>query len=256
MSMTTPGFEWRSTRQSDKGKVRSLNEDALLDRADLRLWVVADGMGGHSSGDLASQMIVEALASIRPQNENLGSLVAEIDQRLQQVNLRLLQESQRRGDGIIGSTVVLLLAHENFCTYLWAGDSRIYLYRRGNLKQLSRDHSQVEEQLEGVFGDDQEACAASVANYITRAVGAGTTLDLEAEIIEPCAGDRFLLCSDGLNKELTDCEIAEVLQQHPLQEAAARLLALSLERGASDNVTLILVEAVAPPLLQNGVSRI
>ncbi|MEJ2694821.1 MAG: protein phosphatase 2C domain-containing protein [Candidatus Thiodiazotropha sp.] len=162
MSMTTPGFEWRSTRQSDKGKVRSLNEDALLDRADLRLWVVADGMGGHSSGDLASQMIVEALASIRPQNENLGSLVAEIDQRLQQVNLRLLQESQRRGDGIIGSTVVLLLAHENFCTYLWAGDSRIYLYRRGNLKQLSRDHSQVEEQLEGVFGDDQEACAASV----------------------------------------------------------------------------------------------
>jgi protein phosphatase len=254
--MMTPGFEWRSTHQSDKGKVRSLNEDALLDHTDLRLWVVADGMGGHSSGDLASQMIVEALASMRPQDENLGSLVAEIDQRLQQVNLRLLQESQRRGDGIIGSTVVVLLAHENYCTYLWAGDSRIYLFRRGNLKQLSRDHSQVEEQLEGVFGDDRDACAASVANYITRAVGAGVTLDLEAEIIEPCAGDRFLLCSDGLNKELTDCEIAEVLQQHPLQEAAARLLALSLERGASDNVTLILVEAVAPPAFHNGVSQI
>lgn len=253
--MIAPGFEWRSAHQSDKGKVRSLNEDALLDRCDLGLWAVADGMGGHSSGDLASRMIVEALASLRPQDENLGSLVTDIDGRLQQVNLKLQQESQRRGGGIIGSTVAVLLAHEDYCTYLWAGDSRIYLYRRGSLKQLSRDHSQVEEQLEGIFGDAQASGAASVANYITRAVGAGACLELEAEIIEPCVGDRFLLCSDGLNKELSDTEIAGVLERHPLQEATATLLARCLERGASDNVTLILVEVASPPANRNGVSH-
>jgi len=240
-------FAWHSSHQSDRGKVRHLNEDALLDRPDLGLWVVADGMGGHSSGDLASRLIVESLETLQPQGESLGSLAGEVDRRLQQVNLRLQQESQRRGGGIIGSTVVLLLAHEGYCIYQWAGDSRIYLYRRGSLKQLSRDHSQVQEQLEGVFGDGLSCDAASIANYITRAVGASTTLELDAEIIEPCEGDRFLLCSDGLNKELSDIEIAAVLEQYPLQEAAARLLALSLERGASDNVTLILVEAGTVP---------
>ncbi len=254
--MTAPGFEWQSAHQSDKGKVRSLNEDALLDRSDLGLWVVADGMGGHSSGDLASRMIVETLGSLQTPDENLGSLVTDIDGRLQQVNLKLQQESQRRGSGIIGSTVVVLLAHEAYCTYLWAGDSRIYLYRRGILKQLSRDHSQVEEQLEGIFGDGQATDAASVANYITRAVGAGVSLELEAEMIEPCAGDRFLLCSDGLNKELSDTEIAGVLEHHPLQEAAAMLLARSLDRGASDNVTLILVEVVASTAACTGVSHV
>jgi protein phosphatase len=241
------GLEWRSTHQSDTGKVRQLNEDALLDRPDLGLWMVADGMGGHSAGELASQMIVETMQTLTPQGESLGSLASEIDQRLQQVNLRLLQESQRRGSGIIGSTVVLLLAHEDYCLYSWAGDSRIYLYRRGYLRQLSRDHSQVEEQLEGVFVETHSSDTTSIANYITRAVGAGNTLELESELIEPCVGDCFLLCSDGLNKELADSEIADVLEHYPQQEAAARLLEKCLERGASDNVTLILVQVVATP---------
>jgi protein phosphatase len=179
----------------------------------------------------------------------------EIDRRLQRVNLQLQQESQRRGSGIIGSTVAVLLAHEDYCLYLWAGDSRIYLYRRGSLKQLSRDHSQVEEQLEGVFGDGQFHNAASIANYITRAVGASEVLELEAELIEPCEGDRFLLCSDGLNKELADNEIAAVLERYPLQDAAARLLAQCLERNASDNVTLILVQVVASPEDTNTTSQ-
>ncbi|MEJ2455360.1 MAG: protein phosphatase 2C domain-containing protein [Candidatus Thiodiazotropha sp.] len=240
-------FEWRSAHLSDTGKVRQLNEDALLDRPDLGLWLVADGMGGHSAGDLASQMIVEAMETLQPQGQSLGGLAGEIDRRLQQVNQRLQQESQRRGSGIIGSTVVLLLAHQDYCLYLWAGDSRIYLYRRGSLRQLSRDHSQVEEQLEGAFSEAHSNGAVSIANYITRAVGAGDTLELEAELIEPCAGDCFLLCSDGLNKELADTEIAAVLERYSLQEAAARLLDQCLERGASDNVTLILVQVTARP---------
>ncbi len=254
-TLTNPGLAWRSVHRSDPGKVRQLNEDALLDRADLGLWMVADGMGGHSAGDLASQTIVEAMETLQPQGESLGFLAGEIEHRLQQVNRRLQQESQRRGSGIIGSTVVLLLAHEDYCLYLWAGDSRIYLYRRGNLRQLSRDHSQVEEQLEGVFAGEHPPGAASIANYITRAVGAGDTLELEAELIEPCAGDCFLLCSDGLNKELADSEIAAVLERYPLREAAARLLAQCLERGAKDNVTLILAQVAASPEGLNAITQ-
>jgi protein phosphatase len=245
--MSRPGFEWRSVHQSDAGKVRQLNEDAMLDRPDLGLWMVADGMGGHSAGDLASRMIVEAMESLQPQGESLGNLASEIEHRLQLVNRQLQEESQRRGSGIIGSTVALLLAHEDYCLYLWAGDSRIYLFRRGSLKQLSRDHSQVEEQLEGVFMENQPPGAASITNYITRAVGAGDTLDLEAELIEPCAGDCFLICSDGLNKELSDNEITAVLQRYSPQQAGPKLLAQCLERGATDNVTLILVEVVPLP---------
>ena len=246
---------WRSSHQSDKGKVRNHNEDALLDRPDLGLWAVADGMGGHSCGDLASRMIVESLAGVQPQGESLGEVVDAIDLRLQQVHLSLQQESRRRDGGIIGSTVAVLLAHAGHCIYLWAGDSRIYLYRRGNLKQLTRDHNQVEEQFEGTFAASHPSDAASVANYITRAVGAGASLELDAEIIEPRSGDRFLLCSDGLNKELTDSEIAAALASRPLHESTARLLDLSLERGASDNVTLILVEAVPAPAGSNGTSH-
>ncbi len=240
-------LEWRSSHLSDKGKVRSLNEDALLDRPDLGLWVVADGMGGHSAGDLASRLIVEALESLQPDGESLGLLADEIDRRLQQVNRQLQLESQRRGGGIIGSTVAVLLAHQDYCLYAWAGDSRIYLYRRGSLKQLTRDHSQVEEQLDGDFGADLSQAAASIANYITRAVGAGSRLELEAELIEPCAGDRFLLCSDGLNKELTDSEIAEALTLDSLPGAVSRLVERCLERGASDNVSVILSQASVAP---------
>ncbi|MEJ2593368.1 MAG: protein phosphatase 2C domain-containing protein, partial [Candidatus Thiodiazotropha sp.] len=121
---------WLSSHQSDKGKVRDHNEDALLDRPDLGLWAVADGMGGHSCGDLASRMIVESLAGVQPQGESLGEMVDDIDLRLQQVHLSLQQESRRRDGGIIGSTVEVLLAHAGHGIDLWAGDSRIYLYRR------------------------------------------------------------------------------------------------------------------------------
>jgi len=114
----------------------------------------------------------------------------------------------------------------------------------GALDALGR---RFEEQLEGEFNNERYTDGASISNYITRAVGASETLALDAEIIEPCAGDRFLLCSDGLNKELSDTEIASILTLHPLQDAAEKLLHQCLERGASDNVSLILVEACTVP---------
>ena len=240
--MSQNSFYWVSAHLTDKGKVRSINEDACLDRADLGVWAVADGMGGHAAGDLASGMIVNELKSTHP-GESLGHLASDVELRLQQVNQKLLLESQRRGGEIIGSTVVTLLAYDGYCIYQWAGDSRIYLYRRGVLKQLSRDHSQLEELIEqGIVTSDQ-AEQSSIANYITRAVGANEPLELDAEIVEPCDGDLFLLCSDGLNKEVNDAEIAEILGRCNFQEAVQQLIDLAMERGARDNVTLVLVQA-------------
>jgi protein phosphatase len=240
--MSQNSFYWVSAHLSDKGMVRSINEDSCLDRADLGLWVVADGMGGHAAGDLASQMIVQELKSTQP-GDSISHLANEVALRLQTVNQRLLEESQRRGGEIIGSTVVTLLAHDGYCIYQWAGDSRIYLFRRGILKQLSRDHSQIEELIElGMLSADQ-AEQSAIANYITRAVGASENLELEAEIIEPRDGDLYLLCSDGLNKEVSDDEITEVLENYPFQEAIQQLIDLAMARGARDNITLILVEA-------------
>lgn len=240
--MSLSNFYWVSAHVSDKGKVRSINEDACLDRADLGIWVVADGMGGHAAGDLASEMIVNELKSITP-GDSLGALASDVESRLQQVNQNLLQESQRRGGEIIGSTVVTLLTYQGYCIYQWAGDSRIYLFRRGRLKQLSRDHSQVEELIEqGIVTSDQ-AEQSPISNYITRAVGACEELELDAEIFEPCDGDIFLLCSDGLNKEVSDEEIEEILSDYGFQESVQQLIHLAMERGARDNVTLVLVQA-------------
>lgn len=240
--MSLNSFYWVSAHITDKGKIRSINEDACLDRADLGIWVVADGMGGHAAGDLASEMIVNELKSINP-GDSLGALASDVEQRLHNVNQKLLLESQRRGGEIIGSTVVTLLAYQGYCIYQWAGDSRIYLYRRERLKQLSRDHSQVEELIEqGIVTSDQ-AELSPIANYITRAVGANEELELDAEIFEPCDGDLFLLCSDGLNKEVSDSEIAQILGSYGFQEALQQLIELAMERGARDNVTLVLVQA-------------
>jgi protein phosphatase len=199
-------------------------------------------MGGHAAGDLASQMIVNELKSTQP-GDSISNLANDVAQRLQTVNQRLLEESQRRGGEIIGSTVVTLLAQDGYCIYQWAGDSRIYLFRRGVLKQLSRDHSQIEELIELGMLSTEQAEQSTIANYITRAVGASNNLDLEAEIIEPCEGDLFLLCSDGLNKEVSDEEIGHILESSPFQEAIQQLIELAMVRGARDNITLILVEA-------------
>jgi protein phosphatase len=240
--MNQNSFNWVSAHLTDKGKVRTINEDACLDRADLGIWVVADGMGGHAAGDLASGMIVNDLKSTNP-GDTLAHLAHDVEARLQQVNQKLLNESQRRGAEIIGSTVVTLLTYNGYCIYQWAGDSRIYLYRRGELKQLSRDHSQIEELIEQGLLTSEQAEQSPIANYITRAVGACEVLELDSEIIEPCDGDQFLLCSDGLNKEVSDTEIAEILGQYSFQEAIQQLFDLTMQRGARDNVTLILIEA-------------
>ncbi len=232
---------WTSASRTDVGRKRRLNEDACLDRPELGLWVVADGMGGHSAGDYASRLIVESLGHLDPP-PSMASFIGEVRNRLNTVNQMLLTETQRRGVDTIGSTVVALLALGRRCTCLWAGDSRAYLYRDGALNAVTRDHTVVEEYVQSGRMNRAQAAIAPDANVITRAVGVdpGMELDMTGEMLRP--GDTFVLCSDGLYKELSEEDIAAACATGTSEEICTALMDEALHRGARDNVTVIVVQ--------------
>jgi len=239
---TNKPLAWHSYGITDVGKVRKHNEDAMLDRAEIGLWVVADGMGGHHAGDVASQMIVETSKKVH-EGTNLSRYVDDIEDSILEVNTRLIEmarESEKRTT--IGSTVVILVAYEKYCLYIWAGDSRLYRLRDTELRQLTIDHSQVEQYVEQGLITREEATVHPHGNMITRAVGASETLFLEMDIQEMKSGDRYLLCSDGLTKHTMDFEFQDMLQEGTVEETCKTLVDLTLERGAGDNVTAIVVD--------------
>jgi len=228
-----------STAATHPGAIRPRNEDNLVDRPDLGLWAVADGAGGHGSGDVASAAIAEALSSIPP-----GLTAAEM---LAQVRLRIIavhadlqaRAAARERGGIIASTLVVLLVRGQHFAALWAGDSRIYLLRQGALHRVTHDHSLVQELVDSGALAAEDAEAHPQANVITRAVGAEGPLNLDkvADRLHP--GDRFMLCSDGVFKELPEPEIAACL----LRGAdAGELVELSVAAGGRDNVTVVVVQ--------------
>jgi protein phosphatase len=225
--------------------VREINEDACLDQPDPGRWAVADGMGGHAVGDLASRVVIDALSRLAAPH-SMKALIADARARLQTANRQLREEAARRQVQRIGSTVVVLLACDRFCGYLWAGDSRIYLYREGQLRQLTRDHSQVEELKSLGVITDEEARHHPAQHMITRAVGATDLLQLDDDAIEVTDGDIFLLCSDGLSNELSDDDIVAVLTSAQREKASEELVELALARGGRDNITAVVVQAEDP----------
>jgi len=230
-----------SSACTDQGKVRSLNEDAVLNRPDAGLWAVADGMGGHDAGDYASSTIVKNLSEILP-CPDLNDYTRAVYSRLQTVNNNLLHEAHSRSLTTIGSTVIVLLAVADRYACIWAGDSRLYRLRQGVLEQISRDHSEVQSLLDqGLIGSDDVANHPS-ANVITRAVGAQQFLELDAVYGQIQTGDKYLLCSDGLYNEVSEQEIAHTLQfSAEPKHAVAELLRLTLSREARDNTSILSV---------------
>jgi protein phosphatase/serine/threonine-protein phosphatase Stp1 len=228
------------------GAVRRHNEDALLARADLGLWVVADGAGGHQAGELASGMIVSALDQIEP-GLSATELLNAVRARLAQTHRALRAEAQARGtDTMIASTVIALILRDQHFACLWAGDSRAYLLRGGALTQINRDHSLVQELVELGRITPEEAEHHPQSNVITRAIGIDTDeveIDKVIGAIEP--GDRFLLCSDGLSKTLSETEIEALLGAPRGASPAELLIGAALARHVNDNVTVVAVEIAA-----------
>lgn len=234
-------FQWMSAARTHVGLVRQVNEDACLDQPARGLWAVADGMGGHTLGDLASSLIVEALNGM-PRADDLAAYVADARSRLQMVNQQLRAEAIVRNAHIIGSTVVVLLACGRRCAYLWAGDSRLYLYRNGVLAQLTRDHSQYEE-LRSSGHLDEFTLTLAARNLITRAVGAAEELDIDEHATDVEDGDTFLLCSDGLSNEVSEQDICGALVAGDCEKAAETLIALALQGGGRDNISAVVIRA-------------
>ncbi|MEE4376209.1 MAG: protein phosphatase 2C domain-containing protein [Candidatus Competibacteraceae bacterium] len=234
-------FHWSSADRTHVGMVRKVNEDACISLPELGLWAVADGMGGHEAGEVASGMIVKALGEVAA---DLGwdDLIKAAKDQLHQVNEQLREESnQRYQQRTIGSTVAVMLARDDQCACLWAGDSRIYRLRKGQLEQLTRDHSHVQELVDQGLIDPEQAHDHPLGNVITRAVGSAEALDIEVKKYPLQTGDVFLLCSDGLNKVVSDPEITRLMSAADLQEVVESLVQLALVRGASDNVTVIVI---------------
>jgi protein phosphatase len=236
------GLCWTSAARTDIGLVRSRNEDAYLAQPQRGLWAVADGMGGHAFGDLASRAVVDALASL-PVPAALGELIESARMRLGQANEALREEARTRQVPVIGSTVAALLAFGDEAACLWAGDSRIYLYRHGCLQQLTRDHSQFEAlKARGV----ELAQAAASPNMITRAVGAADTVAFDVTTMTARDGDIFLLCSDGLSTPVEEAAIAAALAPGDCEAAAQALVAQALANGGRDNITAVVVRVDDP----------
>jgi serine/threonine protein phosphatase PrpC len=237
-NMHSPEFTISAYAATDVGKIRLVNEDACLMRSDIGLFVVADGMGGHSSGDFASNLIVQRLGNLDAPGDML-SFIAAVRESLHVSNALILEAARDRGpDTIIGSTVVALLISGAEYAVLWAGDSRLYRLRGGLLQQLTRDHTALED-IVAAGASINDSPLAPYANSLTRAIGAFDSLELETvrDVLRP--GDALLLCSDGLTRMVPDAEILRILSESEPLQAIGALIAAALQHGGRDNVTAV-----------------
>jgi serine/threonine protein phosphatase PrpC len=236
--------KWVSSSASNVGTVRAVNEDAVLEKAEVGLWVVADGMGGHEAGNVASQMTVESLSELdKPQL--LNDFVNQIESRIIDVNERLLEYSEVMLDGrVSGSTVLCLVIYGYAGVCLWMGDSRLYQYRGNKLMRRSRDHSQVSELLQAGAITEDEAKNHPESNVITRAVGTSDIPYLDMDVFDVQLGDVLLLCSDGLYNALDEVSISTCLDCAEPDEMVTKLIDAAVEHGAADNVSVIAVKGV------------
>lgn len=241
--MPANNLRFESAGRTDVGKVRTLNEDRFVDRPGIALWAVADGMGGHEAGEVASGMLADALATVETFNSGFAYL-DNVQDAIERVNRALVAHAAISAPGtVIGSTIVVLIAYAGHYACLWAGDSRAYLLRGGRFEQITRDHSMVQEMIDSGALARRDAKNYGRSNVITRAVGVNDRLALDLHQGPIADGDIFLLCSDGLTNMMDDHEIANVVATCKLPVAAQALIDTTLARGAKDNVTCVLVRA-------------
>ncbi|MBN8737566.1 MAG: serine/threonine-protein phosphatase [Xanthomonadales bacterium] len=233
-------MKFQSAGRTDTGKVRRRNEDAILVREEAGLWVVADGLGGHAAGDYASGMIVDRLAAL-PRDGSVFDFIESIEDTLSGINTDLRRTAQQRGVDIIGSTVVVLVHDKDFMLCGWVGDSRGYCLEDGQLAQITRDH---------VYGvkDDVTQFAGGPAQQqpgsgvLTRAIGAEESVFVDWVVAGNRPGTQFVLCSDGVNKEMSDAEIDAACRRHATPTGVLdEVFETALGRAGRDNVSAVIV---------------
>ena len=243
--MTQHSLIFRSVGRTHQGLVRKLNEDVFLERPDIGLWMVADGMGGHNKGDVAASMIAEVFGHIKG-GAGAPALAEAVRNTIDTQNLTLYTMGASLGaDRTMGAAVVsLIMADGAWCCH-WVGDSRAYRYADGRLTQLTRDHSLVQEMVDAGKLTAEEAEGHPMRNVITRAVGADRTINIASLSGDVTVGDRFLVCTDGVTTMCDDDDIAAILGEADLDIVADQLVDAVLKRGARDNLSFVLVDVAA-----------
>ena len=221
------------------GLRRELNEDTYYGDSELGLWLVADGMGGHEYGEVASALAREAIV----REVRRGAL---LEQAIRIADEDIIRASQQRGDALpMGTTVVAARIAGRRFEVAWVGDSRVYLWRDGKLAQLSQDHSYVQELIGRGAISVEQARSHPHRNVVTQALGVTDPQQLNVETMsgDLDAGMQLLLCSDGLTEEVDDARIARALANTDCsaQECVDELIAAALDGGGSDNITVVLV---------------
>lgn len=255
---------------SDRGMVRAGNEDAQLVDERIGLFVVADGMGGHKGGEVASRMAVDIL------HDYIVKVSSGSDSFLGTVDPRASREANLLASGIrlanraifeaaasnpawqgMGTTIVAVLVRDNRAAIAHAGDSRLYLLRDGQLKQVTDDHSLVAEQVRQGLITAEEAAKSSRKNVITRALGQWEELEIDMQDLALLPGDRLLICSDGLSGMVSDPEIAALMKAYPAPDAACQaLIEVANSYGGKDNITTVIIVAEQKKGLMAGIRKL
>lgn len=241
--MTDADFTFEDGAATHEGRVRDHNEDRFLRKPRSGVWVVADGMGGHEAGDFASEAIVDSITSIGLAS-SAEDLQARFVDRISRAHTIIQDRSRELNGATVGATVVGLLIYKAGFACIWAGDSRIYRMREGRLSQVTVDHTEAQELLASGAITAEQAENWPRKNVITRAIGVSESPNLEEKYGNLEIGDTFLLCSDGLTEHIEDAEIEAILNEHGAQKSCEVLVDMTLERGARDNVTIVVVRCV------------
>jgi len=240
MNEHRPGSSFETGAVSHAGRVRSHNEDNLVVRPEYGLWAVADGMGGHQNGAMASATVAASLSAVG-QAASAAELLDRLERSVVEANAELRRKIREHDGATMGATLAVLLAHGRHFACVWCGDSRVYLVRSGQITQVTRDHTEAQDMIERGLLTVEEARTWPRRHVITRAIGVHDRPELDIDHGELEGDDVFVLCSDGLTDHVRDEEILRATVTAGSQAACDALLSLTLERGATDNVTVIVV---------------
>lgn len=238
--------------QTDVGLKRDINQDAILVDHDLHLYIVADGMGGHRGGEVASAMAVEIVQDIVRRRASEVKIIPRrvLSEAYREASMRIFQKSSVERPELMGmgTTMVLLWAHKDRVFLANVGDSRAYLFRPpGQLWQLTEDHSLINEQVKAGVISEEEAPHVLGRNVITRSVGFEKEVVVDVLDRDPATDDIYLLCSDGLSGLIKNEKIVDILSKFPPPDAIGRLIKEAKVAGGDDNISVILIKVVSTP---------
>lgn len=228
---------------TDTGKTRTSNEDAILCLPNLGVALLADGMGGHSAGEVASRTAIDTVSAILKQTTRGVSPHERLETALQAAHAVIREKARQsircRG---MGTTFVGIIIENGYLHHAHVGDSRLYLWRDGQLMAVTHDHSLLQEFIDQGFYTREEALEKVSRNILTRALGLEPHITIDYDYLKINQGDRFLLCSDGLYDMLSDYELGALLgREHDLEGIALDMLELANARRSKDNVSVIVI---------------